>query len=129
MRDDFLLRCSEHGPLAPIFDSLTPLIPPKESALRRILVEPARKQDYVFEDDELVDAMLSEVKEERGALPLLAFAASRMWIQRDRETQRLTWDAYRKIDGSEGLWPNTPKPCWNESDSNNTTPFGRFFAT
>ncbi len=102
LRDDFLLRCSEYEPLRQIFESLTPLIPPKEPALRRILVEPAQKQGYVFEDDELVDAMLSEVKDERGALPLLAFAASRMWAKRDRKTKRLTWDAYREIDGVGG---------------------------
>ncbi len=102
LRDDFLLLCNDHEPLEPIFDSLTPLTPPKEPALRRILVEPARKQGYVFEDDELVDAMLSEVKEERGALPLLAFAAARIWVQRDRDAKRLTWDAYREIDGVGG---------------------------
>ena len=102
LRDDFLLLCNDHEPLAPVFESLTPLTPPHEPALLRILTEPAGKQGYVFEDDELVDTMLSEVKGERGALPLLAFAAARMWIQRDRETKRLTWDAYRKIDGVGG---------------------------
>ncbi len=102
VRDDFLLRCSEHEFLTPVFESLTPLIPPKEPALRRILIEPARKQGYVFEDSEMVDAMLWEVKNERGALPLLAFAASRMWVKRDRKSNRLTWDAYREIEGVGG---------------------------
>lgn len=36
------------------------------------------KCGYRFEDDELVDEMLTEVEGERGALPLLAFAAARL---------------------------------------------------
>jgi hypothetical protein len=72
LRDDFLIHCHDHDALAPVFESLTPLKPPKGAALRWVLVEPARKQGYAFEDDQLVEAMLSEVSGKRGALPLLA---------------------------------------------------------
>jgi hypothetical protein len=77
MRDDFLFRCHDHPALAPIFRDLTPLGPPTGDALRRALVEPAARSGYRFETEEMIDQMLLEVAKERGALPLLAFAAAR----------------------------------------------------
>ena len=49
-----------------------------------------------------VDEMIAAVGEERGALPLLAFAASRLWEKRDRERGLLTREAYREIGGVAG---------------------------
>jgi len=66
------------------------------------LVQPATKCGYRFEDDELVDEMLGEVEGERGALPLLAFAMSRLWEKRDRESGQLTRQAYHDIGGVGG---------------------------
>ena len=79
-----------------------PLGPPVGAALRRALVQPATKCGYRFEDDELVEEMLAEVEGERGALPLLAFAAARLWEKRDRETGLLTRQAYHDIGGVGG---------------------------
>jgi hypothetical protein len=97
MRDDFLFHCQAHEPLAPIFSELTPLGTLSESSLRRALVQPALACGYRFEDEKLVDEMVSEVSEERGALPLLAFAASRLWEKRDRDKGLLTREAYEEI--------------------------------
>ena len=102
MRDDFLFHCHDHPPLSPIFSELTPLGPPTGDALRRALVQPALGCGYRFEDESLVDEMLGEVSEERGALPLLAFAASRLWELRDREQGLLTRSAYERIGGVAG---------------------------
>ena len=102
MRDDFLFYCSSQPALAPIFSELTPLRPPTGEALRRALVQPALSCGYQFEDDTLVDEMLADVRSERGALPLLAFAMSRLWDERDRERGRLTRDAYGEIGGVAG---------------------------
>lgn len=102
LRDDFLLRCQAHEPLAPAFSDVTPLGTLTESALRRALVQPALACGYRFEDDALVDDMIGEVSKERGALPLLAFAASRLWEKRDREHGLLTRAAYREIGGVAG---------------------------
>ncbi len=93
MRDDFLFRCHEHDALKPVFSELSPIGPPAGAALRRALTQPALQCGYRFEDDELVDEMLAEVEGERGALPLLAFAAARLWEKRDRETGLLTRQA------------------------------------
>ena len=78
------------------------LDPPTGANLRRALVQPATKCGYRFEDDELVDEMMTEVEGERGALPLLAFAAARLWENRNRETGLLTREAYREIGGVGG---------------------------
>jgi WD40 repeat protein/DNA-binding winged helix-turn-helix (wHTH) protein len=102
LRDDFLFRCGEHEALRPVFRDLTPLYPPTPEALRRALVEPAARLGFRFEDEALVDEMIDELQQERGALPLLAFAASRLWERRDREKSLLTRDAYREIGGVAG---------------------------
>ena len=102
MRDDFLMECKTHEALVPVFDSLTPLMPPVGTALRRALVQPATKCGYRFEDDELVEEMLTEVEGERGSLPLLAFALALLWEKRDRETGLLTRQAFHDIGGVGG---------------------------
>jgi WD40 repeat protein len=102
LRDDFLIRCSEHEPLAPVFESLTPLPGLTADGLRRALVEPAGKRGYRFEDEALVGEMVESVEGARGALPLLAFAVSRLWEKRDRERKLLTHAAYEEIAGVAG---------------------------
>ena len=102
MRDDFLMACNCHEPLRPVIADLTLLDPPTGANLRRALVRPAMQCGYRFEDDELVDEMLGEVEGERGALPMLAFAAARLWETRDRERGLLTREAYRDIGGVSG---------------------------
>ena len=102
MRDDFLFRCAEQPPLAPVFHDLTPLTPPSPDSLRRALVEPAARLGVRFEDEALAAEMVAGVEKERGALPLLAFAVSRLWEERDRERQVLTRSAYERIGGVAG---------------------------
>ncbi|MEO8053856.1 MAG: protein kinase [Acidobacteriota bacterium] len=102
MRDDFLIRCSEQPALARVFEHLTPLLPVSGDGLHRALVEPARKRGFRFEDDALVDEMVKAVEGERAALPLLAFAVSRLWEKRDRANKLLTREAYAQIGGVAG---------------------------
>lgn len=99
MRDDFLIYCKEHQQLAPIFSELTAIVPLSGPALRRALVQPALKCGYRYEDETLVDEIISDVEKERGALPLMAFAASRLWARRDRQAGRLSRKAYKEIGG------------------------------
>jgi WD40 repeat protein len=102
LRDDFLMRCGEQEPLTRVFTELTPLLPMGQDALRRALVEPARREGYRFENDALVEEMVDSVEGARGALPLLAFAVSRLWEKRDREKKLLTRAAYEEIGGVAG---------------------------
>jgi len=102
LRDDFFMRCSEHRALAEAFHDVTPVLPPSPEGLKRALRDPAAGQGVRFEDDALVEEMTSAVAAERGALPLLAFAASRLWEERDRERRLLTREAYERIGGMGG---------------------------
>jgi WD40 repeat protein len=102
MRDDFFFHCHEHEALRPLVTELTLLGAPHGEALRRALVQPATKCGYRFDDDALVEEMLSEVEGERGALPMLAFAAARLWEKRDRDDGLLTRQAYQDIGGVGG---------------------------
>jgi WD40 repeat protein len=102
LRDDFLMKCHDHAPLAPVFSELTPLGALTREGLRRAVTEPADRQGYRLEDEALVDEMLDAVEGVRGALPLLAFAVSRLWEKRDRKNRRLTREAYQEIGGVAG---------------------------
>ena len=50
----------------------------------------------------LVEEMVESVEGARAALPLLAFAVSRLWEKRDRERKLLTRAAYEEIGGVAG---------------------------
>jgi hypothetical protein len=102
LRDDFLIRCSEHAALAPVFKDLTPLAPLGCDGLTRALVEPARRAGFRFEDPSLADEMIRSVEGARAALPLLAFAVSQLWDGRDRERKLLTRAAYDQMGGVAG---------------------------
>ncbi len=102
MRDDFVMHCHRFEALRPIFSELTPLDPPLGSALRRALVEPALRCGYRFEEEAIIEEMLTEVEGQRGALPLLAFAAAQLWERRDRDTGLLTRKSYEQIGGVSG---------------------------
>ena len=102
LRDDFLMRCHHQACLTPVFDGLTPLGALAPEGLHRALVEPAARLGYRFEDAALVDEMVACVEGSRAALPLLAFAVSRLWEQRDRGRKLLTRSAYEAIAGVAG---------------------------
>ena len=102
MRDDFLFQCEAFPEIAPVFDGLTPLGPPRTDALRRAITEPAARRLHRFESERLVDQMIAEVEDQRGALPLLAFAVRRLWEKRDQENRVLTEEAYDNIGGVAG---------------------------
>jgi WD40 repeat protein len=102
MRDDFLFHCHSFEALHPVLAELTLLGAPTGAALRRAVVQPALKCGYRFEDESLVEEMVGEVSNERGALPMLAFAAARLWDHRDRDQGLLTREAYEHIAGVGG---------------------------
>jgi WD40 repeat protein len=103
LRDDFLVRIEALPGLRDrLAQGLQLLGMPSREDLERILVEPARRVGYRFEDHELVERMLDEVVDQPGALALLSFTASRMWDHRDRHFRRLPRTAYQAFGGVGG---------------------------
>jgi len=103
LRDDFLLRAQALEPLRHrLARGLELLTTPGRSDLVRILVEPARRSGYEFENAELPAQMADAVEDLAGALPLLSFTASRLWELRDRRMRRLTRRAYDGLGGVGG---------------------------
>ena len=103
LRDDFLAQLQqESGFEQRLAHALELLTTPGEVALRRILVEPARRAGFAFESDALVGEMVHAVEGRPGALALLSFAASKLWEQRDVETRTLKSAAYAAMGGVTG---------------------------
>jgi WD40 repeat protein len=103
VRDDFLVRASTLPAIGDrLAASLQLLATPVPDALRRILVEPARRAGYTFEDDALLAEMIEDVIERPGALALLSFTAFQLWELRDRHFRRLPRKAYQALGGVGG---------------------------
>ncbi|MCG8425118.1 MAG: protein kinase [Proteobacteria bacterium] len=103
LRDDFLLRAQQLAPLRErLGQSLQLLGTPPPDDLERILVEPARRAGYEFEDPDLPTEMVTAVAGESGALALLSFTASKLWDMRDRHFHRLSRRAYEALGGVGG---------------------------
>src|SRR5262249_3789257 len=75
---------------------------PQPDQLLRIVVEPARRIGYAFDDDDLARDMVAEVAERPGALALLSFTAARLWERRDRAFHKLTRKSYQALGGVGG---------------------------
>jgi hypothetical protein len=104
MRADFLDRLAIHKRfLAELTRGLFFLSAPDDDNLREALVRPAELAGYGFEDAKLVDGMMAAATS-RGALPLLSFAASRLWEARDRTRHLLTVAAYNQMGGVGGAF-------------------------
>jgi WD40 repeat protein len=102
IRDDFLARASELAALRDrLANAVTLLATPADDDLLRVLVEPARRAGYDF-DDGLAQEMVRTVRGQPGALALLSFTALELWSLRDRHFKRLTRKAYDAIGGVEG---------------------------
>lgn len=104
MRADFLDRLAGHKQfLAELSRGLFFLSAPDVDNLRETLVRPAELAGYAFETGDLVEDMLQSASS-RGALPLLQFAATRLWDARDRTRKMLTVAAYNAMGGVGGAF-------------------------
>ncbi len=103
IRSDFLDRVSEDPRfMAELSRSLFFLAPPSRASLREAIVAPAEMAGYRFEVPAVVDHMLDHLEHTPGALPLLQFAASKLWDLRDKPRQRLTEAGYAALGGIAG---------------------------
>jgi len=103
LRSDFLDRVSEDERfMAEVTQGLFFLTSPQRDGLKDALVQPAEMAGYQFETPELVERMLKHLQSIQGALPLLQFAATRLWEARDPARKLLTERAYEEMGGIAG---------------------------
>ncbi|MCA9627309.1 MAG: WD40 repeat domain-containing protein, partial [Myxococcales bacterium] len=79
-----------------------PMRPLSEAALARIVEQPAQAAGYRVEDPALVREIVGEAQDIAECLPLLSFALSAWWRQRDQSRQLLTRAAWQRIGGIAG---------------------------
>ncbi len=103
LRDDFLVRAQSAPALRDrLSQAVEILTTPDASDLLRILVEPARRAGYAFDDPALPTEMVDAVVDKPGGLALLSFTAASLWEARDRDTRRLTRSGYQALGGVGG---------------------------
>ncbi len=100
LRTDFLGQALRYRPFADALQSVdVKLGPMNRRELGSAIASPARRQGLGFETG-LVARILDDVGDEPGNLPLLEFALTSLW--ENREGERLTHTAYEKIGEVEG---------------------------
>lgn len=103
IRSDFLDRVPEDARfMAELSQGLVFLNSPGTDGLREAIVSPAEMAGYRFDSTEVVDDMIKHLATTQGALPLLQFAASKLWDARDAANKLLTRSAYEAIGGVAG---------------------------
>lgn len=103
LRSDFLDRVGEDPQLmTEVMQGLFFLTPPGRDGLRDALVQPAEMAGYHFENPVMVEEMLTHLETTPGALPLLQFAATKLWDAKDSTRKLLTQNAYNAMGGIGG---------------------------
>jgi eukaryotic-like serine/threonine-protein kinase len=103
MRSDFLDRVAEDAAfMNELMQGLFFLGPPNRAGLRDALVQPAEMAGFTFELPSTVEDMLDHLETTPGALPLLQFAAAKLWEHRDPQRRMLTHLAYAQMGGVGG---------------------------
>jgi WD40 repeat protein/class 3 adenylate cyclase len=97
IRADYTGHCAPYPELADLLAANLVLVGPMTAdQLRRVIEAPARRVGLRVESS-LVDALVEEVVDEPGGLPLLSTALVQLWQARDGGWLRL--DAYQEIGG------------------------------
>ena len=103
IRSDFLDRVPEDPHfMTEIAQGLFFLTLPNRDNLRDALVQPAEMAGFSFESGDIVEQMLDHLETTPGALPLLQFAASKLWETRDTKRKLLTKHSYQELGGIAG---------------------------
>lgn len=102
LRHDFIDRLSLAGDVSLQWGHFTVLRAPDVDGLRQILRQPVERAGYRFEDEGLVDQMISAVYGEPACLPLLQFAAAQLWQFRDQARQLILRQTYEAMGGVGG---------------------------
>lgn len=89
IRTDFEPQFDDNTPLSPLWKKSRYIVPPMDQAdLRQVIEGPASERVLYFDPPELVDTLISEVLQTPGALPLLSFTLSEMYLNYLQDTKR-----------------------------------------
>ncbi|HEU0035623.1 MAG TPA: serine/threonine-protein kinase [Kofleriaceae bacterium] len=100
LRDDFASVIESEDGFRGRFEVFV-LATPAPEALRRIIVEPARRAQITVEP-QVVDDIVAEVAGRPASLPLVSFTAQQLWAARDRAHRTITHAAYVELGGVAG---------------------------
>jgi DNA-binding SARP family transcriptional activator/WD40 repeat protein len=101
IRADFYGRCATYPTLTTLLGANHVLVGPMQrDDLRRAIEQPAQRAGLQVEP-ELVDALLADVENEPGGLPLLSTALLELWRQRDgRRLRRASYEVTGGVRGA-----------------------------
>jgi eukaryotic-like serine/threonine-protein kinase len=103
IRSDFLDRVAEDQQfVSELTQGLFFLGPPGRDGLREAITQPAEMAGFQFELPATVEDMLDHLETTPGALPLMQFAAAKLWESRDVARRMLTHHAYSQMGGVAG---------------------------
>ncbi|HWO23037.1 MAG TPA: protein kinase [Kofleriaceae bacterium] len=103
IRADFLDRVAEDPQfIGELTQGLFFLGPPSRDGLREAITLPAEMAGFKFEHPATIEDMLDHLETTPGALPLLQFAAAKLWESRDRARRILTHQSYAAMGGVAG---------------------------
>jgi hypothetical protein len=103
MRSDFLDRAAEDQRfVAELTRGLIFLQIPGREGLKEAITQPLEMAGYRFEADRIPEQMLDDLEATEGALPLLQFAAAKLWDARDADGRVLQEEAFRAMGGVAG---------------------------
>ena len=114
VRADFYARCAAYPTLAKLLGPNHVLVGPMErEELRRAIERPAQRAGLTVEPD-LVDALLADVEDEPGALPLLSTALLELWQRRDG--RHLLHATYERTGGVRGAVARLAEEAFGQLD-------------
>jgi energy-coupling factor transporter ATP-binding protein EcfA2 len=122
MRADFLEPCLRYPALHQLIEAQAKyLASPTGIDLRDAIVEPAKRQGYSVEES-LLFKIQGDVGKEPGFLPLLEFALTKLWEQRDTEQKLLTLAQYENLGGLTGALNLHAEQVYHFRDFERDTP-------
>jgi len=103
LRSDFEPQFAESSLAALWASSARYVVPPlSQDELRQVIEGPASERVLYFEPYELVEELINEVVQTPGALPLLSFTLSELYLkylEGRRDNRALTMEDYRELGG------------------------------
>ena len=114
LRADFYGRCAMYPELAAMLGANHVLVGPMSDGELRDAIETPARRAGLHVDDELVDALVADLRCEPGALPLLSSALLELWQLRDG--LRLTLASYRRTGGVSGAVSRLAENAFGQLD-------------